>query len=81
MSVDIDNKHKCFVQERASMPCFGTYDGTNFACLMVCSIHKMCGIVKLLDGVTITEELPQYLTHRNPNIRYLARQKLEELKK
>jgi len=64
----------------SKMPCFGTYEKASYACVTACNVSKECKEETYLGGVTAVEQLPEYLTHRDPDVRKAAAQKFRELK-
>jgi len=62
------------------MPCFGQYLKSNYACVTACTVNKQCKEETYLGKVTAIEQLPQFTTHRDPDVREAAAQKFRELK-
>lgn len=77
--IDADHTHSSLAQDKARMPCFGDYLARNYACEVACVVGGPCKATKIVGEITTIEELPQFLTHRDPDVRHLAKQKLEEL--
>jgi len=79
----IDGDHRTTIRDQhfPRMTCLGDYklNRPPFVCRTICVYRSTCRGVSSVKKATIGE-LPEYITHRDPEVREAAKQKLEELK-
>lgn len=78
----IDGDHEATMRRNhfPRMTCLGNYklDRPSFICRSVCVYRSKCVAVASIKRAGV-EELPEYITHRDSEVRELAKQRLEEL--
>lgn len=79
----IDGDHSATMRENhyTSFTCVGDYNSKSYPyiCRTLCNFYLKCRAVTFIRKGAI-EELPQFLTHKDPEVRKLAKRRLEELK-
>lgn len=78
----IDGDHEATMRKNhyPRMTCLGDYklDHPSFICRTVCVYRSKCVTVASIKKAGV-KELPEYITHRDSEVRKLAKQRLEEL--